>query len=143
MKTDRERFPHLLSRCSLIWRSQLDERLRPWGITSTSWRILSVLTASGQRYHQTALARQVGIETPTLVGLLDRLEMMQWVRREPDPNDRRVKVIEATAEGKALCRKLRTQVEAVREQMLGALSADEVEAGVRLLEKIVQAAEAG
>lgn len=135
-----EQFAFLLSRCSVLWRTRVDERLRPWGMTHASWRILRVLTVSGQRLNQTSLAREIGVETPTLVGLLDRMEKMQWVRREPDPDDRRVKIVEVTTQGIEICKKLESEVEAVRQQMLCNLSKEEVRAGIALFEKIVKGA---
>ncbi|TCS36539.1 MarR family transcriptional regulator for hemolysin [Paucimonas lemoignei] len=133
-----EQFAFLLSRCSILWRTRVDERLRPWGMTHSSWRILRVLTVSGQRHHQTSLAKEIGVETPTLVGILDRMEKMQWVRREPDLHDRRVKNVEVTEEGVAICRQLEGEVEAVRKQMLVHLSREEVQTGIALLDKILR-----
>lgn len=111
-------------------------------MTHASWRILRVLTASGQRFHQTSLAKEIGVETPTLVGLLDRMEKMQWVRRELDPHDRRVRIVEVTTRGVEICKELESEVEAVRHQMLANLSKDEVRVGIVLFEKILKGANA-
>jgi len=132
-----ERFSVLLSRCSQQLRTQVDERLRPWGMTLASWRILRALALSGERFHQARLAKEVGVETPTLVSLLDRMEKMEWVRREPDPGDRRAKIVEVTPAGAKLFRQLQKQVKAVREDMFGGLSEQELDQACGLLEKVL------
>lgn len=48
------------------------------------------------------LARCAGLEPSTLTGLLDRMERDGYVKREADPNDRRVYQIFLTEEGKKI-----------------------------------------
>lgn len=136
--TERQnQFAALLYRCVASWRGRLDERLRPHGLSYSSWRILHSLTVADERLNQSSLARRIGIETPTLVRLLDRMEKLQWVRREPDAQDRRQKHVEITARGRALVGEVESDVLAVRESMLAGLSDKELQAGVALLEKLL------
>jgi DNA-binding MarR family transcriptional regulator len=46
---------------------------------------------------QSVLAERMNIEPMTLVNFLDRLESRGWIRREPDPSDRRAKIVRTTA----------------------------------------------
>ena len=57
---------------------------------------------------QAAIAERMGVEPMTLSGYLDRLEAQGLVRREPDPNDRRAKIVTLTAEGEALVAAIRS-----------------------------------
>lgn len=135
-----DEFSAALLRCAVLWRTSLDERLRPWGATYASWRTLRVLVAKGQRLHQTSLAKEIGVETPTLVALLDRMEKMDWLRRRPDPDDRRVRWVEITPQGQKVWKKLDGEAGALRRKLFGVLSPDEVRLGVALLEKVIAAA---
>ena len=51
---------------------------------------------------QLAIAQAAGIDKTTLVSVLDDLERKQFIRRIPDVNDRRARVIELTDEGKQM-----------------------------------------
>lgn len=52
------------------------------------------------------LARSLGHDGGALTRLLDQLEEKGYLRRKPDPQDRRALRIELTAAGKSLCREL-------------------------------------
>ena len=133
-------FAAALSRCAILWRTRLDERFRPWGATYASWRTLRVLVETGQNLHQTGLAKEIGIETPTLVVLLNRMEKKRWVRRRADASDRRVRWVEITPAGRKVWQELEREAETLRRQMFGALSREEVRLGAALLEKVIAAA---
>lgn len=89
--------PLALSDAAKGWRSRLDERLRPLGLSSALWSVIRCLAESDAPLTQRELAEQAGIEGPTLVRLLDRLEKGGWARRRADPEDRRVKRVELMA----------------------------------------------
>jgi MarR family transcriptional regulator, transcriptional regulator for hemolysin len=87
-------FPLALNDAARGWRSKLDERLRPMGLSSAMWAVLRCLAESPTPLTQRELAEMVGVEGPTLVRLLDRLEEGGWARRKADPGDRRVNRVE-------------------------------------------------
>lgn len=76
---------------SRAWRMRVDALMRPLGLTSATSAVICTLAHSPQPLTQRELAERIGVEGPTLVRLLDRLEAMGWVRREPVPGDRRMK----------------------------------------------------
>ena len=61
------RLPHL-------WRSILDRRLAPLGLTQTRWVTLYHLWKLGEGNPQCDLARAIGVEAPSLVRTLGQLE---------------------------------------------------------------------
>jgi MarR family transcriptional regulator, transcriptional regulator for hemolysin len=61
-------------------------------LTSGEARTLAYVALSPAS-RQTALAVQVNVEPMTLVAFLDRLESRGLVVREPDPTDRRAKIV--------------------------------------------------
>ena len=81
----------------------LDRVAAAAGISGSDYLVLGVVRRSpGQRSAPTAIAAVLGRTTGGMTLTLDRLERSGWVRRLPDPDDRRRVVVEATAEGLAL-----------------------------------------
>ncbi len=50
----------------------------------------------GESYRATDLATEIGLPPSTLTGVLDRLAGGGWLKREPDPGDRRGVVLKST-----------------------------------------------
>ncbi len=71
------------------------------------------------------LARSLGHDGGALTRLLDQLEDKGYLRRRPDPQDRRALRIELTAPGKRLCRQLSGCSARVMDAAQAALDADE------------------
>ena len=93
-----------------VWRgleNSLNEELRQHGVTYRQWQVLAWLALLGEAM-QNQLAERMGIESATLVGVLDRMERDGWIGRHPHPTDRRKKIIRPT-----------DQVEPVWETMVG------------------------
>jgi MarR family transcriptional regulator for hemolysin len=84
-----DEFGLVLFSTARAWRTKLDQRLRPLGLSQGKWRTLIHLSHGGDRLTQKELAEHMGIEEPTLVGLLHRLESDGWIKRQESPNDRR------------------------------------------------------
>lgn len=141
MKTERERFASLLHEAAALWRFRVDAQLRPWGLTQATWRTLWALRSSKQSYSQHALATRLGIEAPTLVRIVDRMETKGLVARRPDPKDRRQNYVEITPQGMALAREIEREVVSVRAAMLSGLDAEALASGIALLEHIVETAQ--
>jgi DNA-binding MarR family transcriptional regulator len=81
----------------------LKETLVPYGLTPEDWHVLSPLRLrkEGKRSSPGALARDLELSSGAMTSRLDRLEELGFVRRLPDPNDRRGVVVELTDEGRA------------------------------------------
>lgn len=95
-----ESIPLALNDVARGWRSRLDERLRPLGLSCAMWAVIRHLANGSPPQTQRELAEAVGIEGPTLVRLLDRLEQVGMARRVPDPEDRRIKRVELTEQAR-------------------------------------------
>ena len=80
---------------SHAFRRALNAELVKEGITYRQWEVLARIALRGE-LSQTELADCLGIEAPTLVGILDRMERDGWLDRYSCPNDRRKKRIRAT-----------------------------------------------
>lgn len=102
IKDSRDGFGLLINEVARQWRLLLNQRLRPLGLTSARWAILVTLDLEGS-LSQTELAQYIGVEAPSMVRQLDKLEKEGLVRRRPHPDDRRIKVVELTAEALPIC----------------------------------------
>ena len=72
-------FGLLLFGTARAWRTRLDQRLRPLGLSQGKWRTLIHLSQGGNKLTQKEIADRMGIEEPTLAGLLDRLQEDGWI----------------------------------------------------------------
>ncbi len=84
-------FGHLLMRVSRTWRSVVDGRLADLGLTDTTWVPLFHLHAADQALTLKQLAQRVGLDSSTLVRVVDLLESRGLAVRETDASDRRSK----------------------------------------------------
>jgi DNA-binding MarR family transcriptional regulator len=66
-----------------------------YGLNRTDMRALDILGQAGP-LAPTALARLLGFTTGGVTTVLDRLERAGYIRRRPDPGDRRRQVVEIT-----------------------------------------------
>lgn len=109
------RLPHL-------WRSILDRRLAPLGLTQTRWVTLYHLWKLGEGNPQCDLARVIGVEAPSLVRTLGQLEEQGLVERRACDNDRRSKRLYLTPAAMPLFEQIDSVVQEARKEMLAGLS---------------------
>jgi MarR family transcriptional regulator, transcriptional regulator for hemolysin len=93
----REQFGMLIGETHRLWRTRLNERLRPLGLSQAGWMTLRTLSRGGDAMPQSELAASCGIEAPTLVAIIDSLVRGGFVRRRASTRDRRVKTVHLTA----------------------------------------------
>ena len=130
---DAPSFPQTLVEAARTWRNKMDARLRPLGLSSAMWSVLSCLAVKASPLTQRELAKAVGVEGPTLVRLLDRLEEGGWAKRVPDPEDRRVKRVELTEKALPCFDEVRRVDDAVRHELLEGIPRTEVTAAHKVL----------
>ena len=66
-----------------------------YGLNRTDMRALDIVGQAGP-LAPTALARLLGFTTGGVTSVLDRLERAGYIRRQPDPSDRRRQVVHVT-----------------------------------------------
>ena len=86
--------------------------------------------------NQAELAKHLGLDRTVMVYLIDDLEAAGLVERVADPNDRRSKLIRATAEGRARLCELRKVTAAAEADLLADFSPAEAELLRSLLQRI-------
>lgn len=74
---------------------------------------------------QSQLAAEVGRDKTRLIPILDRLEARGLLRRDPDPADRRNRVVTLTDAGRDLLAACRASIRALEEELLADLEVTE------------------
>ncbi len=113
-------------------REAFEAALAAEGATLGTWVVLSALSDVGL-VSQAALASHVHLEGATITHHIDRLEAADLVRRTADPDDRRVRRLELTEEGRALHQRLLVGVAKLEQMVMGGLSSDDRETLERVL----------
>jgi len=85
----------LIKRVSQELIRQAEVRLRPLGIGMASMPVLGALQRGDART-QAELARLLQVEQPSMAQTLVRLERDQLIRRRPDPEHKRIQIVELT-----------------------------------------------
>jgi DNA-binding MarR family transcriptional regulator len=84
--------------------------------------------ANCSAHNQAELAKQLGVDRTVMVYLVDDLEKAGLAERLPDPNDRRSRLIRATAAGRERLACAQSAISAAEAELLAALSDDEQKA---------------
>lgn len=88
---------------------------------------------------QRSLAASIGLDTSTLGGVIDRLERRGLIARQASPDDRRVRLLQVTAEGEALLRKVVPAMLRAQARIVAPLAEDERPRFLEMLKTVVEA----
>ena len=124
------------------WRTKLDQRLRPLGLSQGKWTTLVHLAWGGDKLTQRELASRIGIEEATLAGLLDRLQTDGWVQRKTSQQDRRCKTVHLQPRSKKVLSKIFKTAQELRQELISDISAAELTTCMQVLARIRDKADA-
>jgi DNA-binding MarR family transcriptional regulator len=105
------------------------------GVEMWDYAVLGALE-SGPAQTQARLAAAIGRDKTRLIQSLDRLEGRGLVVREPDPADRRNRVVTLTPQGRGLLGKCRADVRAMEEGLLAGVPTQDRAAFLRTLLRV-------
>jgi MarR family transcriptional regulator for hemolysin len=143
VSTDIDAFGPLLHGTARAWRLRLDERLKPMGLSQAKWRTLIHLSVAPGPLTQAEIASHLGIEEPTLVTLLHRLEGDRWVSRKSAAHDRRCKTVHLAPRAQRVIEQISAAAFKLRHELLDDISPSELRTCMRVLQSIRQRAEKG
>ncbi len=135
-----EEFGLLLSETAHTWRNRLDARLKPLGLSQSGWLVLIHLDRHGDGLSQRELAEHIGVEGPSLVGVLDRLEAGGHIERRVMAHDRRAKGVYRTAQGMATTIEIRQIATQLRRELLNGFDPSRLAECMTLLQQLKQRA---
>ena len=104
-------------------------------VSMWAYIVLSAL-GEGPRRAQAALAAGIGADKTRLIPILDDLQGRGLIEREPDPADRRVRLLRLTAAGRRLQKSIQTEIRQAEDELLGDLSPADRDTFRRVLEEL-------
>ena len=131
----------LLHGTARAWRLKLDARLRPMGLSQAKWRTLLHLSIASDPLTQSEIAARLGIEEPTLVTLLHRLERDGWIARRNASHDRRCKTVHLGKRAHLIIARINATAAKLRHELLADIPASELKICMRVLAAIRDKAE--
>ncbi len=134
-------FSHLLYLTAHHWRLAVNRRLKNLGMSQASWVAVSAIARNEQPLSQSELAQELGVESATIVPLINRLVKLELVERVKPDSDKRKRLLVATAKGMALFHQVKAVADDLREEILTAITPEEREQTHRVLEKLLHEVE--
>ena len=140
-QADSETFGPLLHGTARAWRLKLDQRLKPMGLSQAKWRTLLHLSRAEAALTQSEVAARLGIEEPTLVNLLHRLEKNGWVFRRDAEHDRRCKTVHLGRRAARVIEGINATALQLRHELVEGIPARDLKTCMRVLNKVRAKAE--
>lgn len=116
------------------WRRSCQATLVTYGISEACAGPLLAIARLGDGVHQVRVAQAAGMESPTLVRLLDQLCAAGIVCRTEDPNDRRAKALSLTEHGRSLACSIEAELARLRAHALRDIDRADLEATLRVFQ---------
>jgi MarR family transcriptional regulator for hemolysin len=110
-------------------------------MSQARWRTLLHLSWAGHPLTQSEIAARLGIEEPTLVNLLHRLEAAGWVKRTSAPHDRRCKTVTLQRRAHRIIGRIDATARDLRHELISNIPRRDLEVCMRVLEEIQSKAE--
>jgi MarR family transcriptional regulator for hemolysin len=123
-----------------LWRKMTRDLSARYGIAEAGAGPLIWIGRLGENVRQNALAERCGIEGASLVRILDDLQKAGFVTRTPDPADRRANLLQLTDAGRQVLGGIETDLADMRAAALADISADDIEAAMRVFAALKLAA---
>jgi MarR family transcriptional regulator for hemolysin len=138
-----ENLGHLLHGTARAWRQKLDQRLKPMGLSLAKWRTLMHLSIAREALTQAEIAARLGVEEPTVVTLLHRLEREAWITRKNSPHDRRCKMVLLGRRAQRVITQINATAQKLRHELLAGIAESDLQTCMRVLARIQERAEKG
>ena len=136
MQADTQKLGLVLVETARAWRTKLDQRLRPLGLSQGKWTTLVHLAWGGDKLTQRELASRIGIEEATLAGLLDRLQTDRWIARKTSEHDRRCKTVHLQPRSKKVLTQIFETAHELRQELISDIPAAELVTCMEVLTRI-------
>jgi DNA-binding MarR family transcriptional regulator len=106
-------------------------------VSITQTQIFTIMTIAEETpIRLSKLSQKLNISAPTVTGIVDRLEKLDYVKRIPDREDRRGINVDLTTKGRALAQKFKSTIKSKWKELLVKLREGEQEQYVAILRKI-------
>ena len=126
----------LLARASGAALRTANAALEPFGFRARHYATVKI-AAEGGGVPQRQIGAGLGLDPSAVVALVDDLESLGLVQRQPDPDDRRTRLVSPTTAGLAMLEAVSPVVGRVQERSMGGLTATERETFLHLLRRVI------
>ena len=121
-----------------LWRTVVDQTVKPLGLTQSRWTALIALRHLGDGNTQKALADILEIELPSLSRTLDHLARQGLIERRTSALDRRAREVWFTPKGHEVLAALENRAAEARRQLVAGISEEQLEQFRQVLSLIEQ-----
>lgn len=128
------------SRSGKVFSEALGRRLCPYNVTRTQW-IAMYYIHKNHKLTQRELAEIMSLREPTVVRMLQQMELAGYLVRNSSEEDRRRKHLELSPKGEKFCLDLLPVVEQFKEDTTQGISQEDLEKLKDILAKMVENAE--
>lgn len=128
---------HTLRTASVLLRASR-RVFRPHGITEAQFNVLNILAGpeGGAGTTQRELSEILVVDRSNVTGLLDRMEALGWVRRDPDPKDRRAWRVRLTPAGRRLWERVEPDYTRAALETIAPIGAARLRTAIEVLEEL-------
>lgn len=119
-----QRVGFLMHDVSRLRRVVFDAMMKPLGVTRSQWWVLAHLSRHDGMI-QSDLADLLDLGKAALGGLVDRLEVSEFIERRPDSTDRRAKRVFLTRKGNQMVKEMHQMSHELSEQILDGFDQEE------------------
>ena len=136
------RISYVVARLDRALRSEINERVGPYGLTTLQYTTLSILERGGE-LSNAQLARRAYMTPQSMFEVIEALERKGLVERTAHPNHRRVFPAALTAEGRRVVAACNAEIDELESEMLAGLTPHQVRSLRNGLISAVRALHAG
>ena len=136
MAENREQLSSLIYRINKMLKRDLQEQLKPYGITTDQWMVLRRIYLSSGEYNQKELAEASFRERAAITRMVDIMEKKNLIERRNSPNDRREYLLYITPKGKAAYEATEADVAESQEKINSILKNSELNTLIKLMSKL-------
>lgn len=109
-----------------------------FGVSHTLLNSLAVVDGAERPLTPSEIGERTFVSSGTVTGTLDQLEYRGWVRRIPNPDDRRSVLVEITEEGRLAADQFLPGIRALEQAIFGGLTQRELQTLMNLLGKVIE-----
>ncbi|HWV54802.1 MarR family transcriptional regulator [Pseudorhodoplanes sp.] len=128
---------HLIRRAQQIAVAIFIEECAAFDLTPVQYAAM-VAIMENEGIDATRLSAQIAFDRSTLGNVLERLETRGLVERYPSPDDKRIKLLKLTAQGRSVTRRAEEGVRRTQERILAPLNAKDRRVLLALLAQLVE-----
>src|SRR5438270_11526343 len=139
--SNNQTFGQLIHGTARAWRQKLSQPLKPMGLRHAKWRTLMHLSIAPEALTQAEIAARLGVEEPTVVALLHRLEREAWITRTNSPHDRRCKMVLLGRRAQRVIAQINATADKLRHELLAEIPESDLKTCMKVLVGVRERAE--